>query len=187
MRMEQFAVTPVDEPKKKRSRKSIILLVTASVLFVLAIGAAGVLGYQNAAQQSQMTQLEADKKQLNEQIAKLKNDVSEVAAGKQASDDAPKGVGELNTALAALVSQRVDITSYDEETILALAQKHFNVSSLPEGATVLVAFAMDKPGTAPTGDVYAAVYWPKNGDEPAQFVAFEKPGGAATWQYRDMY
>lgn len=185
--MEQFHVTPVDEPKKTVSKKMIILLVVTIGLLVLAIAAAAFFAFQANLASSKLRQLEADKTKLTSDIAKLKADQVANAAGNQALLDAPKNANSLTQVLDDIYKHPVDLTSGDKETIMAVAKKYYKVETAPEGATVLLGYEMVKPDTPSSGQARALVYWPGKEGERPQFLDVIRPAGETTWRTDAAY
>lgn len=180
--MEQFHVTPVEPAKEKHSKKPIIILAVALLIALLA---AGYLGYQYALSNTKITQLNADKAKLNSDIAKIKTDTAANNASALTDDAQPKNVNDLNHVYNRIVEQKVDLTSIDESTIMEVAKKHYKADVLPEGAVILVGYQMVKPGSESTGEMRALVYWPKDGASPAEFIDIVKDAGSDTWRYED--
>lgn len=180
--MEQFHVTPVESAKEKHSKKPIIILAAVALIALLA---AGYLGYQYALSNTKVTQLNADKSKLASDISKLKADTAANNANALTDDAQPKNVNDLNRAYDRIVEQKVDLTSVDESTIMEVAKKHYKVDMLPEGAALLVGYQMVKPDTQPSGEIRALVYWPKVGDNPAEFIDIVRDAGSDAWHYQD--
>ena len=181
--MEQFHVTPVEPPKKRLGKRSIILIVIVAIFLLGSIVASVYFAFQTAATQSKVTQLEADKAKLNSDITKLKADRVADVVGNQAVEDAPKNANNLSQVLESIYQHTVDLTSDDESTIMEVAKQHYKVDMVPEGATVIVGYEMVKPDTKPSGQVRALVYWPGAEGERPEFFDVIKDAGKDTWRY----
>ncbi len=180
--MEQFHVTPVDEPKKTFDKKTVILIIVGIVLLVLAITAAGFFAFQANANNSKLTQLEADKTKLTQAVAQLKVDQANNAGYNEALQNAPKNANNLTQVLDDIYKHPVDLTTGDKATAMELARKYYKAETLPDGARVILGYEMVKPETPPTGEKRALVYWPGKAGERPQFLDVIRPAGETTWR-----
>ena len=185
--MEQFHVTPVDEPKKTFDKKTVILIIVGIVLLVLAIAAAGFFAFQANANNSKLTQLEADKTKLTQDVATLKTDQGATAGYNEALQNAPKNANNLTQVLDEIYKHSVDLTSNDKVIIMAMAKKYYRVDTVPDGASVVLGYEMVKPDTEPSGEVRALVYWPGKAGERPQFLDVIRPAGETTWRTDAAY
>ncbi len=181
--MEQFHVTPVDSPKKRMGRRSVILIIIAIVFLLGSTIAAAFFAFQASVANSKVTQLNADKAKLSSDIAKLKSERAADVAGNQALDEAPKNANNITQALDDIYQQTVELTSNDKSTIIEVAKKYLKVDTVPEGATVIVGYEMVKPETKPSGEIRALVYWPGAEGERPQFFDIVKDAGKDIWRY----
>ena len=185
--MEQFHVTPVDQPKKPLGKRSAILVLIAIIFLLGTTAATAFFAFQNNAANSKITQLNADKAKLNSDIAKLRTDHVAESAGNQAAQDAPKNANNLSQILDEIYRHPAELTSDDKSTVMEVAKQHFEASTIPDGARIMVGYEMVKPASQPSGEIRALVYWPGTENERPQFLDVIKDAGKDVWRADDSY
>lgn len=171
--------TPVEKPKKQRSKAKVIL----TALLVLALAGAGALGYMWYTAAQSVDSLNKDKELLSKENTTLKEQMAMEASQRETEAAAPETTADLQEVYSELMKKDGRQATEDEVTkITTTLADELEYPAVPEGAFVVGIYRDGKENQIADK---AIVFWPASENVDAKFLEVVKESGFDEWKYLD--